>query len=128
MRIGSKGSLIDNATQGGTAARIDIETGKISSVFKGNAYRLIEGSQVGRDEIGLQLPYWKETIEMLRQASKLVPQIHLVGWDVAIGPNGPHLIEGNESFDSALLQYWQTPEEEGIKVPFKEALMNIRLK
>lgn len=126
LRIGSKGALIDNATQGGTAARIDIETGKLSSVFKGNAYRLIEGSQVGRDEIGLQIPYWKETIEMLREASKLVPEIHLVGWDVAIGPNGPHLIEGNESFDSALLQYWQTPEEAGIKAQFKEALSHIK--
>lgn len=126
LRIGSKGSLIDNATQGGTAARIDVESGKIETLFKGNAFRLIEGSQVGRDEIGLQIPYWIEIIEMLKEASKLVPEIHLVGWDVAIGPCGPHLIEGNESFDSALLQYWQTPEEEGIKVQFKEALKNIK--
>ena len=125
IRIGSKGALIDNATQGGTAARIDIETGKISSLFKGNAFRVIENSQIGRNEIGLQIPYWNETLSMLKQASKLVPEIHLVGWDVAITPNGPNLIEGNESFDSALLQYWQTAEENGIKEQFKTALLGI---
>ena len=125
LRIGSKGALIDNATQGGTAAKIDLETGVISSLFKGNAFRVIENSQIGRNEKGLQIPYWKETLSMLKEACKLVPEIHLVGWDVAITPTGPTLIEGNESFDSALLQYWQTAEEEGIKKQFREALIGI---
>jgi len=125
LRIGSKGALIDNATQGGTAARIDIETGRISSLFKGNAFRVIANSQIGRNEIGLQIPYWNETLAMLKEASLLVPEIHLVGWDVAITPTGPALIEGNESFDSAILQYWQTAEEEGIKPKFMKALQSI---
>lgn len=125
IRIGSKGALIDNATQGGTAARIDLKTGRISSLFKGNAFRVIENSQIGRNEIGFQIPYWKETLELLNEASKLVPEIHLVGWDVAITPQGPALIEGNESFDSALLQYWQSSEEEGIKKQFEEGLLGI---
>lgn len=125
IRIGSKGALIDNATQGGTAARIDVETGRIVTLFKGNAFRVIENSQIGRNEIGFQIPYWKETLEILKNASKLVPEIHLVGWDVAITPFGPSLIEGNESFDSALLQYWQAADEQGVKKQFEEALMGL---
>ena len=33
MRIGAKGSLIDNISQGGAVARIDLDSGKIDSCF-----------------------------------------------------------------------------------------------
>lgn len=43
---------------------------------------------------------------MLREASCLVPEIHIVAWDVAIIPKGSAIVEGNESFATNVMQYF----------------------
>lgn len=125
LRIGAKGSNVDNVSQGGTAARINVETGKIDSLFFANSYREHANSQKGRNEIGFDIPFWKETISMLEKASRLVPEIHVVGWDVAITENGPAIIEGNESFHTDIMQMYADTNSPGLKYEFSEALQHI---
>lgn len=125
LRIGAKGSNVDNVSQGGTAARINVETGKIDSLFFANSYREHANSQKGRNEIGFDIPFWKETISMLEKASRLVPEIHVVGWDVAITENGPAIIEGNESFHTVIMQMYADTNSPGLKYEFSEALQHI---
>lgn len=127
LRIGAKGSKVDNISMGGTAARVDIKTGTLCSEFRANKYRQIETSQIGRDERGFVIPFWNETMVMVKNASKLVPDVHIVGWDVAITPNGPSLIEGNDSFDSSLLENYALSTETGIKDKFLKSLANVKL-
>lgn len=43
---------------------------------------------------------------MLTSAAKEIPQVAYVGWDVAITPNGPVLIEGNTTPG---YRYYQMP-------------------
>lgn len=43
---------------------------------------------------------------MLREASCLVPEIHIVALDVAIIPKGSAIVEGNESFATNVMQYF----------------------
>lgn len=45
--------------------------------------------------IGFKVPFYKEACEMVKEASELIPTIKYVGWDVAITPEGPVIIEGN---------------------------------
>ncbi len=45
--------------------------------------------------IGFKVPFYKEACEMVKEASELVPSIKYIGWDVAITPEGPVIIEGN---------------------------------
>lgn len=45
--------------------------------------------------IGFKVPYYKEACEMVKEASDLSPTIKYIGWDVAITPDGPVIIEGN---------------------------------
>lgn len=45
--------------------------------------------------IGFKVPYYKEACEMVKEASELAPTIKYIGWDVAITPDGPVIIEGN---------------------------------
>lgn len=45
--------------------------------------------------IGFKVPYFKEAIELVKEAAKVVPNIQYVGWDVAITNKGPLIIEGN---------------------------------
>ena len=38
---------------------------------------------------------FREAIELVEKAAEVIPEVAYVGWDVAIGRNGPELIEGN---------------------------------
>jgi hypothetical protein len=125
IRIGAKGAYLDNVSQGGCCAAVDTATGKIKSVFTAKATCETIGTQSYRNEIGYQLPYWNETLEMIKEASKIVPQIHIVGWDVAITPDGPILIEGNESFGPSIMQYYASLNEGGVKKEMLAAINNI---
>ena len=46
---------------------------------------------------GFRLPYFREALQMVFQASREIPQIRYVGWDAAITPNGPLLLEADPS-------------------------------
>ena len=54
----------------------------------------------------MQLPFWKETLDLLRRASERVPSVGYIGWDVAITPDAPILIEGNTTPG---YKYYQIP-------------------
>ncbi len=43
-----------------------------------------------------KLPFTQEAVDMVKEAAKLIPEIRYIGWDVAITPDGPIIIEGNE--------------------------------
>lgn len=125
LRIGATGFEVDNVSCGGTSADIDLETGRIRTLFFCNKYKRNEMSQVGRNEIGLEIPFWHETLEMISSASKVIKGIHIVGWDVAITPKGPVLIEGNDAFGTTVMQFYKKPNEKGLKRRFKECLSKI---
>lgn len=55
---------------------------------------------------GYQIPYAREAVQMCLKAAKVVPQIRYVGWDVAVTPNGPAIIEGN-TYNAH--DFWQLP-------------------
>lgn len=117
IRVGGKGSKIDNISQGGKVARIDIDTGKINSQF----YSKQSSSKHNIDEdcekniLGYQLPYWKELIASVRKAAVVIPEISIVAWDVAITKTGLDFVEGNESFGSVIMQLYYGHNEEGLK-------------
>ena len=125
IRIGADGALLDNVSQGGCCASIDKNTGKINSLFLSDATCEKEGTQKNRNEINFQIPLWDETISMIKEAAKLVPEIHIVGWDAAITPDGPILVEGNESFGAYIMQYYAGLNEPGLKREMVEALKKI---
>lgn len=45
--------------------------------------------------IGFKVPYYKEACKLVISASKIVKEVAYIGWDVAITPDGPVIIEGN---------------------------------
>lgn len=42
-----------------------------------------------------QIPYYKESIEMVKSLHQLFQQFFMIGWDIGITPDGPIVIEGN---------------------------------
>lgn len=96
MRIGN-GRIVDNLNHGGMAALVDVDSGKIvrpGTDKKGVIYA--EHPITGQKLEGFEIPLWDKCIELVKDAAKRVPEIKYTGWDVAITPAGPILIEANQ--------------------------------
>lgn len=64
---------------------------------------LLEHPDSGMPFAGTQLPYWAEACELAKQAATAFLPLRNIGWDVALTPTGPCLIEGNEWHESPIL-------------------------
>lgn len=96
MRMGRKGSVVDNAGAGGIFVRIDEETGKITSdgyTEHGAIYDHHPDSHVKFK--GFQIPLWDELKTLAIQCHKELPEHKYIGWDFALTDNGWVLLEGN---------------------------------
>jgi len=114
LRI-SVDSPVDNLAAGNLAAPIDPETGVVNGpgVFSDITRQPAEIHPVtGVPIVGFQIPFWAETLELVREASLSHPENRSVGWDVVITEQGPGLIEGNHDWCKLV---WQLPVHRGLK-------------
>ena len=115
LRMGAKGSFVDNTHSGGLFAAIDVSNGMLLSDgmdLWGNRFERHPDS--GKIIKGFQIPHWKECIEVCKNATQVIPETYWAGWDICILPDGRvELIEGNSApdVDGGL----QAPLKKGIK-------------
>ena len=72
---------------------------------------------------GFKIPYWEKIKSMVIEAAKVNPNIHIVGWDVAIQKDGPLLIEGNRGPGFDLVQVLL---KRGTKYILKDLLKEVK--
>ena len=107
LRIGRSGSTIDNWAKGGIFVGIDMTQGCLMD--KG-FYTPKSGSSVMQHPDSLivfkdyEVPYFSETVQLVTRVHQLLYRMHSIGWDIAITPDGPVIIEGNSSWDLSLIQ------------------------
>ncbi len=95
VRIG-RGGFVDNYHSGGMTSKVDIPTGKILYPCADRNNDVYETHPLtGASFVGFEIPMWEQVIDMCLDAAKKFPQVGYVGWDVAITPTEPLLIEGN---------------------------------
>lgn len=91
--------LVDNFAAGGIVASLCPEKGILGyGVLRGKAgevSRIEKHPDSGVNFKGLKIPDWPKVLEVVFKATVLVPELRLVGWDVAITDEGPVIIEGN---------------------------------
>ncbi len=104
IRMSTSNSHVDNVSSGGCYVGIDIHTGELTrygysaiSVTGGNTYT--RHPETGIVFKGFKIPFFKEAKAFVRGIARLVPSLRLIGWDIAITPRGPLLIEGNSGYD-----------------------------
>ncbi|MGB6153407.1 MAG: sugar-transfer associated ATP-grasp domain-containing protein [Pricia sp.] len=101
IRVGRKGAIIDNAHIGGIVVAIDKETGKM----RGEGIQLIDnggGIFYKHPDTGIifdtvQIPHFDKVKKIATQAASLF-KFPLLGWDIAVTPDGPVIIEANHDF------------------------------
>ena len=103
-RIGSGKTIADNFHQGGQGVLVDIEKGTLTGNGIDKLLNESQNSITGIKFDGFRIPYWNEIKEMVIEAAKVNPNIHIVGWDVSISKDGPLIIEGNRGPGFDLVQ------------------------
>lgn len=91
------GSLVDNIKAGGLMAPIDLATGRLGTGCRGRGVGDFDRHPTSGALIeGTVLPMWEEAKSLALDAhARAFPEYNLVGWDVALTPDRPVLIEGN---------------------------------
>ena len=108
-------SGIDNWSVGNIAALINISTGRVEGP---GFYKDITQPEVtkhpvsGIEIMGFQIPYWKEALQLAKDAALYNKRNRSIGWDIAVTDNGPDLIEGNHNWDKV---FWQLSAKRGLK-------------
>lgn len=101
VRLGRRGSMVDNVSQGGLFVEIKTGTGKLGE-GRQHPYRIRSSHQAhpdtGRVFQDRLFPRWREVIDLCTRAAIATPGLHTVGWDVLLGPAGPVLLEGNHDW------------------------------
>jgi hypothetical protein len=101
VRVGREGSLVDNQSAGGIVAPIDLDTGVTRAAIDGRPERntFERHPDHGGVIAGQPVPFWREAKALAEEAVRVLPGLRFAGVDVAIGPDGPAIIELNASPD-----------------------------
>jgi hypothetical protein len=100
MRFGVGTSVVDNASSGGFFVGIHTEEGTLKDT--GHFLPQYGGAKIKKHPDsgfifeGFKIPYLKEACEEVLKGMKVIPD-RFIGWDVAITPDGPLIIEANYS-------------------------------
>lgn len=97
LRVGRKGSQVDNTSSGGIACPVDVESGRVREAFALTrpSYNMLEHPDSQTPLVGFQIPFWNEAKSLAQEALLAFPYMKLTGLDMAITPNGPSIIELN---------------------------------
>lgn len=101
-------SEIANGSQPSIVAPVNFETGIIDKPAATFDSPLHDKHPTTNEQIlGVKLPYFDEIMTMLESICRRVPTVGYIGWDFAISPDGPVLIEGNTTPG---YKYYQIPK------------------
>ncbi|MEO9820524.1 MAG: sugar-transfer associated ATP-grasp domain-containing protein [Paracoccaceae bacterium] len=124
-KIPSPRAMSDNFWQSGSmVALIDDQTGQVQkcNIGSGLNAKLLDKHPVSDMAFeGFQIPHWDQIQRVACEGHGLFPEFGIVGWDIAVGPDGPIIIECN---DNPFHVLWQLAAGQGIKTPAFQARLN----
>lgn len=118
-RLGRKGAYCDNRSQGGFIVNVDLETGIMADYchYIYSAEKSYEHPDSHIPYKGTKLPFWSEVIACVEKACTMLPYYNSVGFDVALTPQGPVVIEINTGSD---IYVSQIGRKEGLAKAFMQ--------
>ncbi len=105
-----KSGSIDNLSAKGISASVDIESGALGKAAvrneQGRMDLLDQHPDTGSQISGVQIPDWDLALKMVEDLGNAFPFLTFVGWDLAMTPEGPTVIEGNSHPTIWAMQYY----------------------
>lgn len=94
LKMGN-GGPIDNFSGGGMYTMLDDDGVANSPAFDESGATYATHPLSGTPIVGFRVPYFDRVLAFVDELSREIPEVPYVGWDVAIAPDGPVVIEGN---------------------------------
>lgn len=105
LRMGSKGCVDNFHAGGGMGTEIDLNTGvAFTTAINMENERFLFHPVTGTQIVGFQIPNWDKVLEMVKQMASEVPQVRIIGWDIAVTEEGCCAVEGNSRCDFLICQ------------------------
>lgn len=99
VKFGRAGSVVDNITSGGIIGRIDPDTGTVhwdGLSVTGEAF--VHHPDTGAAFKGFEVPFFAEAVSACEHLHEVFGQLFTIGWDVAVTPDGPLILEANSKW------------------------------
>jgi hypothetical protein len=94
----------------GILCSIERETGRIRQAAFPDGRRVECHPDTGLPSVGIMLPFWQESIELVRRAhAAAFPRFPFLGWDIALTKDGPVLLETNSGWGAIFHQMLDGP-------------------
>lgn len=93
--------------KGNMLAALDIETGAITRVISGTSIDQVEPDvhpDSGQTLVGTVVPNYAKVLQAALDGAKALPEIRVIGWDIAPTNDGAVIVEGNHNPDFRLVQ------------------------
>ncbi|RKY07708.1 MAG: hypothetical protein DRP66_06140 [Planctomycetota bacterium] len=103
LKLITGGNVTDNFEYGLTGniqAQVSLADGKLAHAITiapdGSGIKTVAAHpQTDICFAGFQLPFWSEARALVRQAALKFAPVRTIGWDIALTPDGPVVLEGN---------------------------------
>jgi len=107
-KIPAGSNVADNFWRSGNMlAQLDSKDGRVLRVVRGAGTVAEEPTHhpdTGTAMVGFVIPHWNQIVELALEGAKVLPEVALIGWDIAPVESGPVLVELNHNPDFKLTQ------------------------
>ncbi|OCC22468.1 hypothetical protein MB02_16545 [Croceicoccus estronivorus] len=110
LRLASHAGPVDNFSAGNLATPLDASgrCGLAVSIRGGQLTRSASHPSTGQIIAGVEVPFFSDALGLACKAHAIFrDSFTVIGWDVAITPNGPSMIEGNWNPGTRMIQLAQ---------------------
>ena len=106
LRVGcSENSIVDNFAKEGAVVHVDEKTGRLDGYAFRKHKKIMDKHPISNIKFkNYKLPFWNESIDLVKKLHNIFPEFSSIGWDIAITQNGPVVIEGNCCWDYTIPQ------------------------
>lgn len=101
LKVGRDNQVTDNSIQGGLTANVCLSTGELEGLKDTGVNRTCYQVHPNTNCLikGIRLPHWEACLDLSKRVLRAFPGITFVGLDMAIGPDGPVIVELNPEPD-----------------------------
>lgn len=121
LKMGNGGN-IDNYSGGGMYTMMDEHGHALHAAYDGNGtvFEIHPATKVRIADF--QVPMFDEVIEFAKKLAVRVPEMPYIGWDIALTPEGPVVIEGNHNTGVFQTRPAVTGTKEGLLPVYQRAM------